>query len=120
MAPRLSAREKAAAVYETRPLFSNLFSETFRRPADGSVAPPIPLRQLLGAPAPEPGSADQAVRTGSGLPFSGGSHRLHRRPLVTEIAERAPPVGNTRGRARSEERRVGKECRSGWGAEHGI
>src|SRR5947209_17887055 len=41
----------------------------------------------------------------------------HGRAAVRGARRRGQPSGNASGPPRSEERRVGKECRSGWGEE---
>src|SRR5207302_7490682 len=52
------------------------------------------------------------------LPISPIDQRLHRSPVRLAGTDPAGPAGLSVVHARSEERRVGKECRSRWSAEH--
>src|SRR5262245_54458219 len=82
----------------------------------------LPFTSGLNVPAERPRSAEYQLITAGVLPISDERSRRagdrlgdEKRGMDTEAQGRRSARRD--GSARSEERRVGKECRSGWGAE---
>src|SRR2546426_4445950 len=85
------------------------------------AAPPSqpPAKQAVSKAA---GGAARTAGVAIRIPTKGGAPRVYRLPSMVEVPTairgKLPPVTRVIGLDRSEERRVGKECRSRWSPYH--